>query len=63
MSAEVVVLCPGQGAQAVGMGRGWYEASEAARAVFDEADSELGDSNWTQWKNALQTRLYRKKIE
>ena len=26
-------------------------------------DSELGDSNWTAWKNALQTRLYRKRIE
>jgi 3'-5' exoribonuclease len=26
-------------------------------------DNELGDSNWTAWKNALQTRLYRKRIE
>ena len=26
-------------------------------------DSELGDSSWTAWKNALQTRLYRKRIE
>ena len=26
-------------------------------------DSELSDSNWTTWKNALQTRLYRKRIE
>ncbi len=25
--------------------------------------SELSDSNWTTWKNALQTRLYRKRIE
>jgi len=24
---------------------------------------EPGDSNWTAWKNALQTRLYRKRIE
>jgi 3'-5' exoribonuclease len=31
--------------------------------VTSAIDSELGDSNWTQWKNALQTRLYRKKIE
>ena len=26
-------------------------------------DSEISDSNWTAWKNALQTRLYRKRIE
>ncbi|MGD2094413.1 MAG: HD domain-containing protein [Phycisphaerales bacterium] len=25
-------------------------------------DNELGDSNWTAWKNALQTRLYTKRI-
>ena len=26
-------------------------------------DNELGDSNWTAWQNALQTRLYRKRLE
>ncbi len=26
-------------------------------------DDELGDSNWTAWKSALQTRLYKKRIE
>ena len=26
-------------------------------------DNDLSDSNWTAWKNALQTRLYRKRIE
>jgi 3'-5' exoribonuclease len=26
-------------------------------------DGEPGDSNWTAWQNALQTRLYRKRIE
>ena len=26
-------------------------------------DNEPGDSNWTAWKNALQTRLYRKRLE
>ena len=26
-------------------------------------DSETSDSNWTGWKNALQTRLYKKRIE
>ena len=34
---------PGQGAQAVGMGKTWCEQSAAARAVFDEADTGLGD--------------------
>ena len=26
-------------------------------------DNEQGDSNWTAWKNALQTRLYKKRID
>jgi len=43
-NANVVVLCPGQGAQAIGMGRAWAQASPAANAVFDEADATLGDS-------------------
>lgn len=37
------VLCPGQGAQAVGMGRRWRESSDAARAIFDEADRVLNE--------------------
>ena len=44
MSDEVIVMCPGQGAQAVGMGRAWCEVSDAARATFDEADDVLGGS-------------------
>jgi len=31
--------------------------------VTSAIDNELSDSNWTAWKNALQTRLYRKRIE
>jgi len=31
--------------------------------VTSAIDSELSDSNWTAWKSALQTRLYRKRIE
>jgi [acyl-carrier-protein] S-malonyltransferase len=42
MSAPLVILCPGQGAQAVGMGRAWRAASPEARAVFDHADRILG---------------------
>lgn len=37
-----VVLCPGQGAQAVGMGQKWAAASPAAAAVFAQADAVLG---------------------
>src|SRR5688572_27920015 len=33
---------PGQGSQAVGMGRDAYEASAAARAISYQADLELG---------------------
>jgi len=35
-------LFPGQGSQAVGMGRSFYEASAAAKAVFAEANDALG---------------------
>ena len=41
MSA-LALLFPGQGSQSVGMGKALYEASPAARAVFDEADAALG---------------------
>ncbi len=36
-------IFPGQGSQAVGMGRGLAEASPAARAVFQEVDDALGE--------------------
>lgn len=38
-----VILCPGQGAQSVGMGKAWHEGSEEARRVFEQADAMLGD--------------------
>lgn len=41
---QVAYLFPGQGAQAVGMGRELYEHSPTARSVFDEVDSALGRS-------------------
>src|SRR5215210_1794765 len=34
---------PGQGSQAVGMGKAMAEAFPAARAVFDEVDAALGE--------------------
>ena len=33
--------------------------NQVTRAV----DNEAGDSNWTAWQNALQTKIYRKRIE
>lgn len=39
-----IMLCPGQGAQAVSMGRAWCQSSPAARETFEEADAVLSDS-------------------
>ena len=39
----MIVLCPGQGAQSVGMGKGWFDASTEAKAIFARADEILGD--------------------
>ena len=41
-SDRAIILCPGQGAQQVGMGRAWAERSPAAAAVFARADEVLG---------------------
>jgi [acyl-carrier-protein] S-malonyltransferase len=38
------ILCPGQGAQAVGMGRDFYQAYPDARRIYDTADQILGFS-------------------
>ena len=38
----IALLFPGQGSQAVGMGRDLYEKFPTAKAVFDEADEALG---------------------
>jgi [acyl-carrier-protein] S-malonyltransferase len=38
----LILLCPGQGAQTVGMGKAWFEAAPEARAVFEQADAVLG---------------------
>ncbi len=40
---SIALLFPGQGSQAVGMGRALAEAYPAARQVFDEVDDALGE--------------------
>jgi [acyl-carrier-protein] S-malonyltransferase len=37
-----ILLCPGQGAQHVGMAEAWCQQHPAAKAVFDEANAALG---------------------
>lgn len=39
---KIAFVFPGQGAQAVGMGKDVYEAHEGARRLFDQADEALG---------------------
>ena len=38
----IAFLFPGQGSQAVGMGKGFYESSAGAKAIFEEANDALG---------------------
>ena len=44
MTNPMTILCPGQGAQAVGMGTAWASAHPESRAIFDRADAVLGDT-------------------
>jgi len=49
-------IFPGQGAQAIGMGRALAEAYPAARAVFDEVDAALGESlSALIWEGEIET--------
>ncbi len=41
-SNTIVLLCPGQGAQHVGMAKAWHEQHPAAAEVFAQADEALG---------------------
>lgn len=44
MTKKIAFLFPGQGSQAVGMGKDLYENFECAKNVFDTADKVLGKS-------------------
>jgi [acyl-carrier-protein] S-malonyltransferase len=41
--SPLIILCPGQGAQALGMAKAWFDASPEARKVFETADKVLGN--------------------
>ena len=40
---KMFLLCPGQGAQSIGMGRVWSEANTTVRDTLSEADTILGN--------------------
>src|SRR6266550_8357896 len=42
MLSTTYILCPGQGAQAVGMGKDFFGASPAAKEVFELANRVIG---------------------
>src|ERR1700755_1624240 len=49
--SRIAFIFPGQGAQAVGMGKELAEAFPAARAVFEEVDAALGETlSQTIWE-------------
>ena len=42
MPHSLYILCPGQGAQAVGMAKDFYQSSAVARSIFERANQQLG---------------------
>lgn len=58
MTTPLTILCPGQGAQSVGMGRAWADASPEAKAVFDRADAVIADSDSASTIGALSAACF-----
>src|SRR5262252_6854478 len=53
---SLAFVFPGQGSQAVGMGKGLADAFPAAKQVFDEVDAALGESlSRTMWDGPAET--------
>lgn len=49
-------VCPGQGAQSIGMGKALADAYPAAQAVFDEVDAALGEKlSSLIWEGNIET--------
>jgi len=42
MATHIVCVFPGQGAQVVGMGQDLWEADDAVKALYQEANETLG---------------------
>jgi len=42
MPQKTYILCPGQGAQSIGMGRDFVQMFMAARSIFETANQILG---------------------
>src|SRR5262245_34685748 len=42
MASNTYILCPGQGAQVICMGKDFYESAPAAKETFDTANKVLG---------------------
>ncbi len=42
MATRIVCVFPGQGSQAVGMGKDLWEADDAVKALYQEANDVLG---------------------
>ena len=55
LAGPLAGLFPGQGSQAVGMARAFYDASPAAQAVLDEADATLPGLLALMWEGPAET--------
>src|SRR5690349_7569496 len=54
--SRIAFIFPGQGSQAVGMGKELADAFPAAKAVFDEVDAALGEKlSSLIWEGPIET--------